>query len=77
MSKSESSQKLHQEELVNMAGGREKSKSCCRKHPMTCGVMLLVVASLCVAVGIRSYLHCTGVSTRIIRGNLVLAEIRT
>ena len=68
MSESESSQELHREELVNMAGGREKSKGCCRRHPVACGVTLLVVACLSlavlgVAVGIRSYLNETFVHT--------------
>ena len=64
MSESESSQEPYQEELVNRAGGREKARSCCRRHPVACGVTLLIVAALSLAVvgvalGIRSYLDQT------------------
>ena len=64
MSESESSQEPYQEELVNVTRGREKARGCCRRHPVACGVTLLVVASLSLAVlgvalGIRSYLDQT------------------
>ncbi|CAI8026532.1 Lysosome membrane protein 2, partial [Geodia barretti] len=64
MSESESSQEPYQEELVNVARGRDKARGCCRRHPVACGVTLLVVASLSLAVlgvalGIRSYLDQT------------------
>ena len=65
MSESESSRREpYQEELENVAGGGKKARGCCRRHPVGCGVTLLVVASLSLAVvgvalGIRSYLDKT------------------
>jgi lysosome membrane protein 2 len=67
-SEAESSQEEYQEELVNMASGREKPRGCCRRHPVACGVTLLVVAAVSLgvlgaALGIRSFLNQTFLDT--------------
>ena len=59
MSDSESDQ-----ELVHMAGERKKSGSCCRRHPVACGVTLVVVGLvslgvMATALGLRPFLQKT------------------
>ena len=53
-------------ELRNVTGGRNRrcGAGCCGKHPVACGVTLLVVGLVSLgvvgtAIGIRPYLHKT------------------
>ena len=51
-------------ELRNMAEGAEKKPGCCRRHPVACGVTLLVVGAVSLAVvgaaiGIHPFLQKT------------------
>ena len=68
-SSAESSQEQDQQtELVNMAAANQKRRGCCRRHPVACGVTLLVAVALSLAVlgvalGIRSYLNQTFLDT--------------
>ena len=56
-------------ELLNMpAGGEGKKRGCCRRHPVACGVTLLVVGVVSLgvvgaALGIRPYLNKTFTDT--------------
>ena len=65
MSDSESSTNEQELVIVNMATPeRQRKGGCCRRHPVACGVTLLVVAAvslsvLATALGIRSYLDQT------------------
>ena len=56
------------EEMRNMAGENGKKRGCCRRHPVACGVTLLVVGfvSLAVvgaAIGLRPFLNKTFMDT--------------